>query len=300
MEDLDALLDDAGKPGEATFTLDPRRAREQLARHALPDPYTYVLKLVQWAVTAGARSIDVRLEGNRLEFRHDGVPPEPLGAEAHLHKGNFDLALALATLERLNARAAYGEGLLIEGVPQSGRLAGLLNLQIGAGWWQRLKTWLRPEAALLRMRCVHCPALLTLNGELVNRPWSGIVPSRVTRISDGWQVWPDRRHALEEIRALGTGPLHRPLTIPFTGREDDGCEAFVTRMPAYESKHGRSSLTWVRHGVILGAEHGSLPNFAIGVASADDLTVDLSQFSLVRDARYEALVQRLNALALAP
>jgi len=269
--DLDALLESAAQPGEAHFTLDPRRAREQLAQHALHDPYTYVLKLVQWAVTSEARSIDVTIAGDRLEFSHDGPQPEPLGPEAHLHKGNFDLALALATVERLHARVSYdGPAIVIEGVKPSFRLQNLAAVQLGAGWWQRLKTWLRPEAALLRLRCVYCPAALSVNGEPVNRPLAGL------------------RHSRTPLKYLGNGPLH------------GGCSAFIDRVPSHEWKNGASRLTWVRHGVALATEHGTLPNYTFAVASADDLTVDLSQFSVVRDAHYTQVIQRLTAAAVSP
>lgn len=233
----------AEEPGEGRFTLDPRRAREQLAAHALVDPYTYVLKLVQWAVTAGATRLEVRIAADRLMFLPEGVELEPLGAEGHLEKGRFDLALALATVERLGARLVYGEGLLLFlGVPQSLRMLDLLRTDVSAGWWQRLKTWLRPEAALLRLRCVHCPVPLTVNGQAVER-----------------------------------------------------AEMFLRRVPSYEWKYAQSRVTWVRHGVILGVEYGTLPDYFQAVVSADELNVDLTQFTVVKDHLYEAAVQRLNA-----
>ncbi len=253
--DFEALLGSAGEPGEGRFTLDPRRAREQLAAHALVDPYAYVLKLVQWAVTSGASSIDVRIAGGRLEFLPEGVAVEPLGAEGHLEKGRFDLALALATVERLKGEVTYGRGIVVEGVPSSLRMLDLLRTDVAAGWWQRLKTWLRPEAALLRLRCVYCPVPLAVNGERVDRAPRG--------------------------QGVGEGSLF-------------GCEAFFQRVPSHEWKYGQSRLTWVRYGVILGIEYGTLPDYIQAVASADAFMVDLSQFALVRGAG-EPLVQRLRA-----
>ena len=40
-----------------SFTVDPDKLREKLSRFLLPEPHAYILKLVQWAVAAGASRI---------------------------------------------------------------------------------------------------------------------------------------------------------------------------------------------------------------------------------------------------
>ncbi|MCA9779168.1 MAG: hypothetical protein KC800_20710 [Candidatus Eremiobacteraeota bacterium] len=74
--ELELLLQAYGGQGEydstGSFTVDPEKLREKLSRFLLPEPHAYILKLVQWAVAAGARRIKVEVGRRRLIFAHDG------------------------------------------------------------------------------------------------------------------------------------------------------------------------------------------------------------------------------------
>lgn len=79
-----------GEPGE--FTLDPRRAREQLGRFLLTEPTAYVLLFVRAAARRGCRRIDFDFGRRRLELTFDGpvFPPSDL---ERLYEAPFDRAL---------------------------------------------------------------------------------------------------------------------------------------------------------------------------------------------------------------
>lgn len=74
--ELELLLQAYGGQGEydssGFFTVDPDKLREKLSRFLLPEPHAYILKLVQWAVAAGAKKIKVEVGRRTLLFAHDG------------------------------------------------------------------------------------------------------------------------------------------------------------------------------------------------------------------------------------
>jgi hypothetical protein len=57
------------------FTLNAERAEEKLKAFQLQNPYFYVLKLIQAAVTSGADRIDVSYDPSKVRLKHNGVPP---------------------------------------------------------------------------------------------------------------------------------------------------------------------------------------------------------------------------------
>lgn len=74
--ELELLLQAYGGQGEydssGSFTVDPDKLREKLSRFLLPEPHAYILKLVQWAVAAGAKKIKIEVGRRSLLFAHDG------------------------------------------------------------------------------------------------------------------------------------------------------------------------------------------------------------------------------------
>jgi len=57
------------------FTIHVSKAQEKLKKFQLPNPYFYILKLVQSAVLAGAKKIEVSCLPHQITFKHDGEPP---------------------------------------------------------------------------------------------------------------------------------------------------------------------------------------------------------------------------------
>lgn len=74
--ELELLLQAYGGQGEydssGSFTVDPDKLREKLSRFLLPEPHAYILKLVQWAVAAGASRIKAEVGRRQVIFAHDG------------------------------------------------------------------------------------------------------------------------------------------------------------------------------------------------------------------------------------
>ena len=81
IECLQALLDDlvseAPVESSGTFTVDPLRALEKLARFQLQSPYEYVLKLVQSAVAADASEISIPTPANSCPRSPSGPSSAP-------------------------------------------------------------------------------------------------------------------------------------------------------------------------------------------------------------------------------
>ena len=57
-----------------SFTLDPKKALERLAQFSLPDPYKWVLKVVQGLHRSGAREIQVDGGVNKVTVFADAAP----------------------------------------------------------------------------------------------------------------------------------------------------------------------------------------------------------------------------------
>lgn len=78
MEHVDELLASLKSEGELKarqgFGLDRTKAREKMAKFQLPNPYFYVLELVQAAHCLGAQSIVFRIDSDEMEVSFDGRP----------------------------------------------------------------------------------------------------------------------------------------------------------------------------------------------------------------------------------
>lgn len=60
--------------GEGRFTVDLLKAQEKLSRFQLPEAWAYILKLVQWAVTAEPTQIQIEVKSGFVSVSHDGKP----------------------------------------------------------------------------------------------------------------------------------------------------------------------------------------------------------------------------------
>lgn len=295
------------EPGH--WSIDPRRAREELARFQLPQANWWILKLVQSAVAAQAPDLTIQLHNRQVQF-HFAVP---------------------WTLDQLEAEIANSE-------LSSDR--GLEHLKRGI-WTAVLAT-----EATLSIQLRHQPELLEWDGTLVRRlPASRILNHDRITLHYGSATSPlvnvaraaKRNLALQQVLSeqahLCPIPLHvdqrrvdnlnygpgepaaRPLALlttdrhPVTHRHNpplpvhsvQGGDAitYLVRFGAIiidgEHQSGRitpqiwsparldSSLTWMLDGVKLMREAGPVTSGGIAVhafASAEGLATDLSGFYL--------------------
>lgn len=198
--DIEALRREGRLISSGSFTLDAQRARSVLGQYALPEKAMYVLKLVQWAVAAGASRVELGLKGARFWFRHDGTIPTSERFQALLSfaatpasRAERHLQVALATLLTLEPRElGLADGLLaavgarIQRFSAAARsVHGLLTFDIGLNTWHDLAAHLgRSELALLRTHCEGGSVPIWVNGFCVNRPSLGLA-SRATLLPDG-------------------------------------------------------------------------------------------------------------------
>ena len=200
----------ARQPGGESFTLNPARAREVMGKFQLANPYTYILKLVQWAVASGATRIDVRVGSRTVALSHDGEVPDVSTLEALIMRTGqrecLHLAMGLTSALRLGATSVvlrgpfgshtlHGEeqeradyplpgGVILRGLKYGvspGSIVTALQMVMrgevsGESSFLRdhLKLVARPELSLLRFRCVYAPIPVLVNGRPINAPFFGI------------------------------------------------------------------------------------------------------------------------------
>jgi len=209
----DAIIDELrgsakGEPGE--FSLDPRKAKEQLDRFLLPDPNMYVLLLVRAAARRECRRIDFAFGRRRLELTFDG-PGFAQPDLARLYEAPFDraldrerpglreLALGIAVAAGrslgvvVTSADAAGRGARLEVTPGGdarvepvqGAAPGTRVEITGRGDDRdgtRTRDGRRPEERLVRERCRFALVDVRVDGRSISGPLSaardavGVVP----------------------------------------------------------------------------------------------------------------------------
>lgn len=197
---IEALQQEGRWVSSGNFSLDSQRARSILGNYALPEKAMYALKLVQWAVAAGASLVELGIQGQRVWCRHDGEACSPERLEALLSfsvapqsRCERHLQVALATLLTLNPQEIVlvdGQltvtGARIQRFSAAARsVYGLLTMDIGINTlWDLFSHAGRSEVALLRTHCEGGSVPVWVNGFCVNRPSFGLA-SWATRRPDG-------------------------------------------------------------------------------------------------------------------
>lgn len=75
IDDLLGRYQSAGETDSSgSFTLDPKKARERLAKFALPSHYHWILKVIQSLHLSGASTIEIEAGINKVRFGADAVP----------------------------------------------------------------------------------------------------------------------------------------------------------------------------------------------------------------------------------
>ena len=218
---LEDLRHEGTLDSEGSLTLDPHKARERLRLYRLPEPYSYIVPMVAWAVSGEARTISITCDGHGVRMEHDGRGPDleelaslfstqQLGLGGHLARPLRHLAMGL------NAALALEPGSMTVTSPQShlqmqdGRLTlqaqvsegpvrfelhepGPISLRRGLATLQHDS----PELAVLKKYCSWCPIPLKVNGTRVDSSLrsGALVEREIGRLSegDGSLVAPSRR-----------------------------------------------------------------------------------------------------------
>lgn len=171
---VEALQQEGRWASSGNFSLDSQRARSILGNHALPENAMYALKLVQWAVAAGASLVEPGFQSQRV------------WCERHLQ-------VALATLLTINPQDIVlvdsqltVTGARIQRFSAAARsVYGLLPMDIGINTlWDLFSHAGRSEVALLRTHCEGGSVPVWVNGFCVNPPSFGLA-RWATRRPDG-------------------------------------------------------------------------------------------------------------------
>jgi hypothetical protein len=242
MRDMESFLAREQAAGEmdsaGAFTLNATRARQLMEKYQLPERRAYILKLIQWAVSSGATSVEIEATRSRVVVRHDGQPV-PLSRVDELRTGSnvldhlargvygaFGLDPKNVFLSTQGSRyeLSSGKAEAVDPAWQSVHVTGLK-----AGFFERSpmvqqtlrSQWLHVDAegplqrliwdstglgglesSLVRWFCAYAPIPIRVNGRLVNRPV--FVPMTSKRGSDG--------HLRQTPAAQRSGTFHFLLT----------------------------------------------------------------------------------------
>lgn len=105
MRNIENFLKDQHRVGqdsaEGTFTVNPERAREKMREFQLANPGSYVCKIVQAAVSGGARSIDIKVAKREFTVTFEATHPELLSPQPLLENFRHTHALSESPMRHL-------------------------------------------------------------------------------------------------------------------------------------------------------------------------------------------------------
>lgn len=284
-------MSELSQPG--VFTIDPQRALELMGEHLLPSKNHALLLWVQSAVLLGAGRIEftVGRMGLSLAFVPQREIPELDLAREIVGAGDeafklLSLGIRVAcrgigrvTLETERLSQTFcKDGAWLESA--TGKPGLLLKVN-------RFRWDVSEEVRLLQRSCRWTPIPVLVNGKDVRA-----------------QVWGDERTHTQSYLA-GTGLSVPGVSLakhpPRIPAESLGQRLDCRAALSLNQHDQQSRLHWVRFGVVINTEETDLGVHGIdAVLAADDLSTDISGFSLsqgeVKDKRIEEI--RVEALAM--
>lgn len=315
--ELEALLRGEGRlDSSGSFTLDASKARVKLGSFHLP-PDLWVLSLVQAGVAAGCERIDINCKdvflGRGTRITYQGLPPRAFCLDAIMKGLEEPLSLAGGSPE-----AYLTEGILASGSAPAWLRVGKFGREVLRQRNHEVECWRSGEAGpekaeleldaglpahIVRTRGQFCAVPLWIGGDRLlarwDNPLEGVVfhlAVKYCRTGGPPLSLPALRQPMVRVGTSGplaAGPLEGGVFLEMVVGEPPWNLGILLSadLPHY------STVQWVRHGVVLetvaGEYLGRLPGCRI-VASAEDMSTDLSRFRLVKDERYQG---RLGQLA---
>ncbi len=263
---------------EGRFTMDRETAREKLGDFQLPDAHWSLLMLVRAAVRRGAGSVDVDVDTDDIRLAFDGpvfdehdfedLYHDPLSDRAgERHAGRQELAIGLNAAQGMEPRyirVVSGDAELELRPGKADRFGPAKASASGTTVHIKLRKNLAlramasygevlPEVELLKLYCPYAEIPVTVNGERISH---GLAPSDAV-------VW-------ASIEAEGM-----TCTAGVLPHNSDPLNVRV-----------------VKHGVwIAELKHMDVPPDVAVVVRADGIRTDLTQFGLVEDQAYEAMLE---------
>ena len=328
---LEQLQSEGKRDSQGQFTLAPARLLEQRIKYLLEAPALYGLKFVQAAVAAQASKIQIRAEGRRVTFHHDGHPKKQSDLDSTAIRD--DLLSAFFAAERLAPRVELLSGgpeeafglTLKNGVvslseaPQGPAYTSLTIERPKESLWSRLWRRSEPELQLVEERATFCPIPLVINGKKMAR---GVLPrshlgKKIGVYRGGWSsptddVAPDfylrSRQLFAETRQpqaehgarvyLADSQCCRAFTSPDGGPLRSEfcllCGGYAGSV-GFGVGLGESLVVLVHRGV---SSFCLLPDKRglVAVWAAENLRMDLSGLDAVRDTAFDILVDHVGNL----
>ena len=301
MGTLDQLITELEQDGtiesEGAFTLDRDKAREKMRQFQLADPLRYVLELVQAAVLKGATKICFDIDADDMRMRFDGEPFTEAdfdhvygsllsGSDNVKTEARRELALGLNAAMALNpsfirVESGHGEGgAYLEMRPERDDEYGPLEVAPGETRIhvrQRFRPGLLvqffkniagklPEERLLKERCCFAPLEIDLEG---------------TRLDGELEISASPATVQVETKAIPRGVmgLFQPL------RQGEGRASELPESHVHILKNGVLITTHTSEDLLPGV---------IAIVEGRALRKDVSQADIVRDARFEELIDSLR------
>ena len=276
---------------QGEFTIDPHRALELMGDQMLPSKNHALLLWVQSAVLLGAESVQFNIGhlGFSMAFEPQLEVPELDLAREILGKGEEGLKLlslgvrvvcrgiGRVTLENRHFSQSFSkDGAWLE----SGTGKPGLTLRVNRFRWD-----IGGEVRLLQKSCAWTSIPILVNGKDVRA-----------------QLWGDERtHAQGFLDGVGlslpgVSLAKHPARVPV---ENLG-KRLVCRAALTTNLLGsRSRIHWVRRGVTIATEEADLGSDGVeAVVTADDLTTDLSGFTLSQGEKKEKRIAEIRAEVL--
>lgn len=308
MGELESFLEDLGGEGEAgSFTIDYRAARRNLARYQLESPLACLQNLVMSAVASGASVLRFSVGSEGMVFEHNGEHPEPHQLP-NLFTHLFSESEAMRHLAvACNYLTETSAGVVIE---SEGRGCRFLESEVcdqtstgvgfrvcsGRDFGYRLRAG--DSLSKLASSCRFCPALLYLDGRLLNRPGGSFEAevASVLRLYDSDEagdhlvVDPDFGQGRCWTRPAFSQACRQQATVWL----EPELPVLHCRAVLGLTMEGRDSRLWfVRHGVRLKPQPIARRPGVFALLSSHGLQLDLSTGGLVENQAYQ---QRLDWL----
>jgi hypothetical protein len=160
-----------------------------------------------------------------------------------------------------------------------------------------------PELALIRRGCEYAPIPIFVDDVPINRPLFGLKSDHnysgsILRVQPNVAPSPADVACLEESGCRVPGIASTGDELPHLwafGRPMRGCRAAFLRERGEGVAYPKpTTIHWVKNGVTVALSYPGGPAGFTVVACANDLEVDFSQFSVVENAAYQVVLQRIT------
>lgn len=297
-----------GAESAGTFTLDPQKALEKLAKYQLPEPGLWVVKLVQAGVCFRVDKIHVTLSRHAVRLRFEGGPQfrsseilTALISGESLKGGMGSLVAGLRAVLGQQPRSLRlsdnhegsiwlkGQNVERSSATVADSLAIAVEIKRVPANFSRLRFLLGQSVVEHRALCKHCeitPIPVILDGRTISRQLAREEGEIATWVVEN--ACPSTFFLGDQLSTVDYGPHCR---VPATDLKDPYIGAIVRICSAVQGdgssppKASKSECQLVKDGVLIETRTLDFPsqNYRLKLTlGADEVAYDLSGFSLAK------------------